>query len=48
MAIDCEVTGRRVGAKKLHGMELIYAGANAARISASELVHDETFSDLSQ
>ena len=48
MAIDCEVTGRRVGAKKLHGRELIYAGANAARISASELVHDETSSDLSQ
>jgi hypothetical protein len=48
MAIVCEVTGRRVGAKKLHGRELIYAGANAARISASELVHDETSSDLSQ
>jgi hypothetical protein len=48
MAIVCEVFGRPVGAEKLHGRELIYAVANAARLRASELVHDETSSGLDQ
>ena len=46
MAIVCEIMGRRVGAEKLHSREFIYAVANAASISAGELVPAP--SDLSQ
>jgi hypothetical protein len=46
MAIVCEIMGRRVAAEKLHSRELIYAVANAASISAGELVPAP--SDLSQ
>ena len=47
-AIASEVIGRWLGVEKLHSRALVYAVANAARISAGELVHDETSSDLSQ
>jgi len=44
----CQVLGRWVGCDKLIGRPLVCAVANAARISASELAHEEMPSASSQ
>ncbi len=46
--VVCQVLGRWVGCERLVGWPLVCAVANAARISASELLNDDPPSNSSQ
>jgi hypothetical protein len=48
ITLVCQVLGRWVGCDRLIGRPLVCAVANAARISASELAHEEMPSGSSQ